>query len=822
MASPDQKSRAHAKLHGELGQLQFLFELAEAVSRAQKPGEIYRAAVRGLVRVLGADRSGVLVFDQYGVMRFQAWIGLSNEYRQAVEGHTPWRQGTRDARPIAVPDVTRDDSLADFQSAFAREGIRAVAFIPLLGKAGLIGKFMLYYDTPHEFQTEELQLAQMIAAHVAFAAERSNAEIALRESEERFRATFFQAAVGIAQVGLTLEWQLVNDRFCEILGYTQAELRKRTLLDITHPDDRESCLAALRSLLAGEMPSHTIEKRYLRRDGSIVWASVYVSLVRDPDNTPRYFIGVIEDITERKRAESALRESEERFRNMADTAPVMIWVTDSDGLCTFFNTRWLDFTGRAMEQELGTGWMEGVHPEDLDEAIATYISAFRGRHSFQMEQRLRRADGVYRRLLCTGVPRFTDGEVFAGYVGCSIDITDLKRSQEQLLATQKLESLGVLAGGIAHDFNNLLGSILADSELLLSDSATRRHTRDGVERIRAVATRASEIVRELMAYAGQENALFEPVDISRLVDEMLQLLKVSISKRATLKVNLAKNLPPASVNAPQIRQVVMNLITNASEALGENEGQITVTTSLTQIPADNPRHLPEGDYLCLEVQDTGCGMTEEVKAKIFDPFFTTKFAGRGLGLAAVQGIIRSHGGAFAVASALGQGSRFEILLPCVPQPARAGGEAAASAAAGELQGVSGSVLLVEDESTLRLAVSKMLRKKRFEVIEAGDGRAALDLFRARKQDIDVVLLDMTLPGMSGREVLEELRRIRPDVTVVLTTAYSQDTALTALGGRQSWLYIRKPYQLSELTRLLQKACLHRRGASGGPGSHQLP
>src|SRR6266404_6749617 len=203
MASTNQEVQAFDARHSRFGQLQLLFELAGAVSRAQDPSEIYVAAVQGLVRVMAADRASVLIFDPDEVIRFKAWIGLSDEYRAAVEGHSPWRRGARDAQPIAVTDVTQEQSLSAYESVFAKEGIRAVAFIPLLGNGGLIGKFMLYYNAPHEFQTEELQLAQTIGTHVAFATERQQAEAALRDRDELFRATFFQSAVGVAQVGLS-------------------------------------------------------------------------------------------------------------------------------------------------------------------------------------------------------------------------------------------------------------------------------------------------------------------------------------------------------------------------------------------------------------------------------------------------------------------------------------------------------------------------------------------------------------------------------------------------------------------------------------------
>jgi PAS domain S-box-containing protein len=637
------------------------------------------------------------------------------------------------------------------------------------------------------------------------ARQRRRAEAVLRESEERFRAIFQQAAVGVAQVNLAGDLVMVNDRYCDVLGYAREELLGSRLADKAHPDDAEKVLSSRQRLVAGDAPSCDLDLRCLRKDGAVVWIRLYGSLVRGAGNEPKYFIVVIEDITEQKKADDALRESEARFRNMADTAPVMIWVTDSEGLCTFFNRRWLDFTGRTLEEEFGYGWVEGVHAEDRETCAATYSSAFDARRNFQMEQRLRRADGEYRSLLCTGIPRFTESGAFAGFVGCSLDITDLKRSQEQVLANQKLESLGVLAGGIAHDFNNLLGGIVTTSELVLEELGPGTAGHEGIENIKAVALRASGIVRELMAYSGREDAAFEPVDVSGLVGEMLQFLKVTISKQAILHVDLPGDLPAIWANPAQIRQVVMNLITNASEALADHVGVITLRAAhvlddpdASQDATDETR---QRGFILLEVSDTGCGMTPEIQAKIFDPFFTTKFSGRGLGLAAAQGIIRRHGGIIRVASESGRGSRFEVLLPCTSEPA-----GAVVAAAASPDPIAGTCFVVEDEEALRNAVSQMLRKRGFTVIEAGDGRAAVEFLRTNASEIDVVLLDMTLPGMSGREVYDALQGIRPDLKVVITTAYSEDTALTTLGGQRTSGYIQKPYQFDDLLTLLRDSC----------------
>jgi PAS domain S-box-containing protein len=548
--------------------------------------------------------------------------------------------------------------------------------------------------------------------------------------------------------------------------------------------------------ISGETVTNTEIMVRNTRTGKSWVGSYSASPCRDKTGKTISIIVEIRDITDRKSVEQALRETEDRFRTMADTAPVLICVSGPDKLATFFNKGWLNFTGRTLDQELGYGWTANVHPDDLDRCLASYSSSFDARRNCDMEYRLRRADGEYRSILCRGVPRFEPGGVFAGYIASCIDMTDLKRTQEEHFARQKLESVGVLAGGIAHDFNNLLGSIIADADLALTDLAPGMPAIEEIEGIKAVALRASEIVRELMTYSGQETANLEPIDLSLLVGEMLELIRVSISKHAMLQTDLAKGLPPVQANAAQIRQVVMNLVINASEAIGELDGVIHVTTTQVTLPA--------GKYLRLEVSDTGCGMTAETQARIFDPFFTTKFAGRGLGLAVVDGIVRSHGGFIRLESGSSRGTKFQIFFPCAAE--RAPEEKDEPVAAPVVERIpvnAATVLMVEDEATIRLSVSKMLRKRGFIVIEAADGGAAIDLLRAHKNEVGVILLDMSIPGASSREVFDEAKGLRPDIKVVLTTAYSRELATASLDWPKVEDFIRKPYQINELVRLLQ-------------------
>jgi len=366
------------------------------------------------------------------------------------------------------------------------------------------------------------------------------------------------------------------------------------------------------------------------------------------------------EIAERKRTELALIESEQRFRNIADNAPMMIAGSDAQGRATYFNRTWLDFTGRTLEQELGTGWTQGIHPDDREGSLSKMAASCEAGSACKVEYRVRRADGDYRLLTCSGVPQFAPDGALAGYIASLVDITDSRRAQEEIFDRQKLESMRVLTAGIAHDFSNLLGTILMQAELGEAEMASGSAPRDEISAIKSVATGASEIVRELMIYAGQDKPVRELVDLSRLLEETMPVLHSAVSRRAVLDSDIALGLPPVWGNPTHLRRAVMNLVINASQALGESGGTIRVALSRTVSPS-------KVDSLKLSVCDTGCGMSEDARARIFDPFFTTKPKGLGLGLAVVRGIVESHGGTVQVDSTPGRGATFEILLPCAQE-----------------------------------------------------------------------------------------------------------------------------------------------------------
>jgi two-component system, cell cycle sensor histidine kinase and response regulator CckA len=516
------------------------------------------------------------------------------------------------------------------------------------------------------------------------------------------------------------------------------------------------------------------------------------------------------------KAYEALRDSRQRLALAESAAHLGLWSYDLRTKSFVSSKEYLRLCGlRPDDSPLSwQGWLERVHPDDRDWLERVIWQSLEQMHSWDAEFRVVWPDGSVHWLLGKGTVFNDDFGRHIRLTCVNLDVTErkrteaaLKRASEEALIHQKLESMGRLAGGIAHDFNNLLGGIVASAELALEERADSSHVAEELQRIQLASIRGAEIVRQLMIFGGQESSALEPIDASLLVREMLELLKVSISKHAILHAELAKDLPAVRGNPAQLRQVVMNLITNASEAIGERQGVIRVAVEqvgfgphLNQAGAPI---LPEGDYLNIEISDTGSGMTAEVQARIFDPFFSTKFAGRGLGLAVTQGIVRGHGGSINVVSKPGHGAIFRVLLPCIKQSGHETPKPISLNKAERPSAPVETILMVEDDEGLRRAAARVLRLRGFTVIEASDGSAAINAIRAHRDDIDALLLDATLPGIPSRDVYEEAKRLRPELRVVLTSAYGEEVVNASFTGLRVEYFIRKPYELDDLESLLR-------------------
>jgi PAS domain S-box-containing protein len=509
-------------------------------------------------------------------------------------------------------------------------------------------------------------------------------------------------------------------------------------------------------------------------------------------------------------AEAALRESEERFRRVFEEGPLGLALVGKDYRFTKVNSALCEMVGYPEAELVQKTFTDITHPDDVQADLELASRLFKREIPvYRMQKRYRRKSGEFIWInLTASVIRGPGGEPLHGLAMVE-DITEMRRTQDEALLRQKLESVGTLAAGIAHDFNNLLGAVQAQAELGLSALDAGSSCKEELRAISAVALRGSEIVHQLMVYAGKESEAAVSVDLSKVVDEMLLLLKASVTKHAVIDAHLDHHVAAVRASAAQLRQLVMNLITNASDAIGNRDGVIRVITRPVTLKRESgPRSsvtLPDGEYVQLEVSDTGCGMSLETQARVFDPFFTTKSAGRGLGLAVVQGIVRSLGGAIHLASEPGKGTTVQVLLPSEKTTAAGGGRMLSGDGPMAVPTRHGAVLVVDDEDLFRQGIVKMLRMSGFEVFEAAEGSSAINVLRGDGAKIDVILLDMTMPGASSHEIMAEAVKANPAIKVILTSAYSQEMIASSMSAPRVHSFIRKPFQFADLLKALRRS-----------------
>jgi PAS domain S-box-containing protein len=515
---------------------------------------------------------------------------------------------------------------------------------------------------------------------------------------------------------------------------------------------------------------------------------------------------------ERERARTSLQEThdelaaaESRLRTVIANAPLVIWSIDKQGRYTFVDGAVLTKVGRTRDQLLGMHYSAFAPDAEVGRSMQRALNGEAGQ-----------VIGDYGgRVFETHMePLRNEANEIAGAIGVAIDVTERMRDEvekqrmsERMQHAQKLESLGVLAGGIAHDFNNLLTAIVGNADLALMHPTTDAEVRDHLGQIQTAAYRAADLTRQMLAYAGKGSFKLVPLNLSHAVEEMAQLLGVSVSKKANLRYQFPSDLPLIEADPAQVSQVAMNLITNASDALGEDSGTIAVSTGVVDVDAQTlagcvfDDGVEPGRFVYVEVSDTGAGMEPSVAARMFDPFFTTKFTGRGLGLAAVRGIMRSHKGTLSVSSRPGEGTVMRALFP-VSTPA-AELEPTPQTADTSWRG-QGTILVVDDEQIVRDVSGVMLETFGFEVISAANGERAMAAYRRYRDSIRAVLLDMTMPVMNGEETFRALARINPKVKVVLCSGYTEHDATQRFAGRGLAGFLQKPFAAGDLIALMRR------------------
>lgn len=591
----------------------------------------------------------------------------------------------------------------------------------------------------------------------------------------------------------------VNQNFSRLLGHADQEFLTRPFLDFVHPADRAATTAEMSKLMEG-LPVVQFRNRYRDSGNEYHWLEWTARSVVEEG----LIYAVARDVTEARLAEA------QRI------ARVGSWEWRVAANQNWWSEEYYRLFGYWPGEVKPTreAFMERVHPDD-HALIHEWVETVTNRVTPQnFEFRIVRPDGEERILWSESRVELDSAGQLYRVSGTVQDITERKHAQEErrlleqkLQEAQKLESLGVLTGGIAHDFNNLLAAILGSASLMNAKLPADSSLRSPIDKILQASERAAALCRQMLAYSGRGQLVLADVDLNGVVRGLIELLKMSIGKKAVVKLELAETLPPVRADASQLGQVVMNLVINASESLADRSGRIRIATGArfvdrAELASFNAGHdLPDGDYVFLEVADTGCGMDESTRRKIFEPFFTTKFAGRGLGLAAVLGIVRSHRGAIQVVSEPGQGTTFQLLLPACP------GSVVADPRPPKLDDWQGEglVLLADDDDLVRESTAQMLQTLGFRTALAADGDEALVRFRAAPDSFRFVLLDLTMPKLDGEEVFRTLQGLRPKLPVVLMSGYNPHDAAGRFAGLELAGFLAKPFRLEELAACIRTA-----------------
>ena len=668
----------------------------------------------------------------------------------------------------------------------------------------------------------------------------------LRRSEERYRAIFEQAAVGIGQTALDLSWVSVNDKLCAISGYPREELLALSSQAITHPDDVQLDEARIKALVSGEVPSVSTEKRYIRKDGGIVWINSTVSLLRDSEGRPEGFIGIAEDITARRQAEVELQRATALLRAVGNCSPDPIYAKDTKGRFLFVNPATLAIIGLPAEAVIGgtdADWHRD--PQQAAKVMANDRRIIETGRTEVVEETFD-ATGLGTRVFRSAKAplRMPDGRTL-GVVGVSSDITPLKQAETELrrltedlearvreevagrevaqaraAQAERMQALGQLAGGIAHDFNNVLQSVVGAAMLIDRRAEDPAGTRRFARRVIEAAERGGSITRRLLAFARRGELQASTLDVAALLSDLHEMLAHTLGAGIDVHVRLGAGLPKLLADKGQLETTLVNLATNARDAMPDG-GQLIIAADTEIVPPDGPAHkdgLAPGRYVRLSVADSGTGMNAATLAHAGEPFFTTKEAGAGtgLGLPMAKGFAEQSGGALSINSAPGSGTTVTLWLPEASAGQAAGAteppQAAADAAATSGQAKTRErVLLVDDEEMVREIMAETLEDAGFAVLAAASGPEALALLAAG-QSVDALVTDLSMPGMDGIALIGAVHERWPDLPAVLLTGHAGHSAALATDGTFSLL--RKPVSATQLTDHL-RTLLAARARTGG-------
>lgn len=631
-----------------------------------------------------------------------------------------------------------------------------------------------------------------------------------RQDAIRFRTVFEAAPLGIVIAdpqGYVLE---ANQAFFQMLGYRNQQINSMTLVDIMYPDDREETIELSNAVREGCITSYQTENRYLKSDGQVLWAIVRTSAVKDHAGNIQYWLGIVEDISERKSAQEALIESEKQYRNILGSIEEGYFEVDLRGNFTFFNDRVCQITGYEHDALMGMNNRQYTSPETAHKMYQIFNQVYRtGEPAKVTKYEVIRKDGTKKILeVSASLMRAADDQPI-GFRGIMRDVTlriqtekEKKRLESQVQHAQKMEAIGTLAGGIAHDFNNLLMGFQGNISLMKMDMAEDHPHHEFMNNMESYVKRGSELTRQILGFARGGKYQVKTTNLNALINKNADMFSRA-RKEIKIHKKFQEDLYTVEVDRGQIEQVLLNLFVNAWQAMpgGGNLYVETENINLQSHDYDKPYAIESGRYVRITISDTGIGMDKDTQERIFEPFFTTKAFGRGtgLGLASAYGIIKNHNGIINVYSEKGHGTTFKIYLPASDKLVIA--EKLKPEAA---QGGSETILLVDDEEMVADIGKDLLEKLGYTVLVAAGGTEAIKLFRRHGDQVDLVILDMIMPDMSGGETFSRLRAIKPNAKILLSSGYSLDGRASAIMKQGCNGFIQKPFNLKKISHKIRE------------------
>jgi two-component system cell cycle sensor histidine kinase/response regulator CckA len=801
-------SRKPPLAHSPFAEHDELRALYDVTAIAARAGDLETAADRIAAAI--RDHTGCLItaielFDRTsGTAGLVGWAGppLGKRIRAARIPMAAGLTGSLLKKRKPVVSRMRGARQKGFHPALLRPGVDVLVSVPLRADgrlrgvlhAGLAGTRAV----PRDFQTFFATLATEVSWLIA----RQDADAVLRASADQYHHLFQNALDAIFTIdpgtGLIVDANLSAQA---LTGRRRNELVGASML-LLAPDDEQrahtEAFAGLRE--AGEI--RTLRTLHFRhRKGHLVAVEINARVVSIGDRT--LAISIVRNITDQKRAEVQLTASEELLRIIVEgTLDMFFYVHNTHGIFTYVSPSVVRITGHSVAEWIAhydKFTTDSPVNQQMRENTETALRAGAVADPYPCE--IWHADGRRIMLEINERPIFRDGTVI-GVQGVARDITERRRLEEQLIQSQKMESIGLLAGGIAHDFNNILGGILGYASYLKSVVPAEDHIFQHLDTIERSALRAADLTAKLLAFARGGKYVVKPININAVVEETLRLLRGSFDKNIVIEERLSHDIPAIEADAGQIQQVIMNLCVNARDAM-PGGGKLTLTTSVVSWPTAALLSQPDARHtrhVCVTVRDTGSGIDQSILGKIFDPFFTTKEKGKGtgLGLATVYGIVKNHSGHIDVHSEIGRGTSFDVLFPAVEMRAVSHEE--------KLEKVSGgneTILVVDDEETIRRLLRDLLQAKGYRVVEAADGREALRVFEEHGGRIDLVILDMVMPEMGGREAYVHLRELNPDIRTILSTGYAEDERARELMSMGVMAFVQKPYRVDVLAAVVR-------------------